>query len=59
MTDFLTWWFDVHWFWSTVLTSTMTFVWCIWKGEVVRGVVAFLLMGGLTSMRMRRGTEES
>ena len=41
--DFITWWFDEHWFWSTLLTPMITFAWCVFKGEVLRGVVAFLL----------------
>ena len=46
--DFISWWFDKHWFWSTLLTPTLTFAWCIFKGEVIRGVIAFFLSGILT-----------
>jgi hypothetical protein len=46
--DFITWWFDEHWVWSTLLTPAITFAWCCFKGEVVRGIVAFGLTGFIT-----------
>lgn len=46
--DFVNWWFGEHWFWSTALTPAVTFAWCIFKGEVLRGVIAFLLAGFIT-----------
>jgi len=40
--DFVTWWFDTHYIWSTILTPWLTFIWCIFKGSFWRGVVAFI-----------------
>lgn len=51
--DFITWWFDEHYIWSTLLTPTVTFAWCIFKGEVIRGVIAFLWMMSFTTVRYR------
>ncbi len=41
---FITWWFEKHWFWSTVLTPGMTLAWCFYKGLVWRGIVAGFLV---------------
>lgn len=46
--DFISWWFEEHWFWSTLLTPAMTFAWCCFKGLFWRGVVSFLLAGFIT-----------
>jgi len=45
--DFLTWWFEKHWFWSTLLTPGVCFAWACWKGLVARAIVAFIFMGGI------------
>jgi hypothetical protein len=42
--EFLEWWFTEHYIWSTLLTSKFTFIWAIYKGLVIRGAVAFILM---------------
>ena len=34
MTSFLTWWFDTHWIWATVLTPFTTFLWAIYTNSV-------------------------
>lgn len=52
--NFIEWWFENHWFWSTILTPAITFAWCVFKGEVVRGIIAFLFAGFITL----GGTEE-
>jgi hypothetical protein len=54
MNDFITWWFDTHYIWSTLLTPAMTLAWCCWKGVVVRGSIAFICMGGITFGASRR-----
>lgn len=41
--DFIAWWFEEHWFWSTLLTPMFTFAWACFKGLFWRGVVSFLL----------------
>lgn len=50
MNDFLTWWIEKHWFWSTVLTPGITFAWACYKGLFWRGVVSLLLLGGSTTV---------
>jgi len=42
--DFLAWWFMKHYIISTLLTPGMTLAWAIYKGLVVRALVAFFLM---------------
>ena len=44
--DFINWWFDKHYIWSTILTPAITLAWCCYKGIVGRGIIDFLLMGG-------------
>ena len=41
--DFITWWFEKHSFWSTLGTPWASFIYCIFKGYVWRGVVSFIL----------------
>lgn len=48
MNDFITWWFEEHWFWSTIITAPLAFAWCCYKGLVLRGIMAFLLSGFIT-----------
>ena len=57
MNDFILWWFDNHWFWSTLLTPAITFAWCVFKGEVIRGIFAFLLAGFITFNYTRKTKE--
>ncbi len=48
--DFLNWWFETHYILSTILTMAPAFLWCIFKGEVLRGWVIvgiWLLFGGM------------
>lgn len=52
---FIEWWFSEHWFWSTVLTAPITFAWCVFKGEVVRGVIAFVIAFGSFTYSTTRG----
>lgn len=53
--EFLSWWFTEHWFWSTVLTPWLCFAWACWKGLFWRGVMAFLLAGSWGgALRSRR-----
>jgi hypothetical protein len=40
---FITWWFEKHFIWSTLLTPGMTLAWCFYKGLVLRGIVAGFL----------------
>jgi hypothetical protein len=46
--EFIEWWFTKHWIASTFFTPAMTLAWACYKGLVVRGIVAFLLMGAIT-----------
>lgn len=42
--DFINWWFDTHYLWSTLLTPAMTIAWCCFKGDMVwRMIVAIFL----------------
>lgn len=41
--DFITWWLDKHYIWSTVLTPEIVLAWAFYKGLVGRGIAAFLL----------------
>jgi hypothetical protein len=45
--NFIQWWFDTHFIASTIFTPAMTLGWCFYKGLVARGIIAFLLMGGI------------
>ena len=42
--DFITWWFEVHYIWSTLLTPVTSFVWLIYTdGNGWRMVTCLLL----------------
>jgi hypothetical protein len=41
---FITWWFEKHFIWSTLLTPGMTLAWCFYKGLVLRGIVSGFLV---------------
>lgn len=41
--NFIVWWFDTHYIWSTLLTPMMTLAWCIFTDQGARGLVAFIL----------------
>ena len=43
--EFITWWFDSHYIVSTIFTPGMALAWCVYKGLVFRGIVAFLILG--------------
>lgn len=45
---FIQWWFDTHYIASTIFTPSITLAWCFYKGLALRGVIAFLLMGGIS-----------
>jgi hypothetical protein len=40
---FITWWFEKHFIWSTLLTPGMTLAWCFYKELLWRGIVAGFL----------------
>jgi hypothetical protein len=40
---FLNWWFEQHWFWSTVLSPGASAVWSIYMEQTGRAVVATVL----------------
>jgi hypothetical protein len=45
--QFLLWWFDTHYIWSTILTPFWTMLWTIFKGEFLwRGVVCCIIWIG-------------
>lgn len=42
--DFLKWWFDTHYVWSTLLSPFTTFLWLIWSdGSGWRMAVAIII----------------
>ena len=43
--DFITWWFDKHYIWSTILTPFFSFIWCLFNDDAskIRAVIAFIL----------------
>lgn len=41
--EFLEWWFTEHYILATLFTAKFTLIWAVYKGLVVRGIVAFLL----------------
>lgn len=48
MTPFLTWWFDTHWIWATLLTPFTTLLWAIYTNSTAWafGCVAAMLGHG-------------
>jgi hypothetical protein len=43
MEAFWLWWMEEHYVWSTILTPFLVFIWCIFKEEAGRAVIAFIL----------------
>ncbi len=41
--DFIYWWFDEHYVWSTLLSPFVTFLWCCFKGLGWRGFSALMI----------------
>lgn len=45
--DFVTWWFDVHYIWSTLITPFFSIMWVLYTdgnvGRLIVGVVLSLL----------------
>ena len=49
--DFIDWVFDKHYILSTIFIPGLSFWWCVYKGLVIRGVIAFILMS-LTAVKI-------
>lgn len=41
--DFITWWFDVHYIWSTILMPVFSFIWGIYMDNPTRMVVSAIV----------------
>ena len=48
MVDFLSWWIEKHYIWSTILTPQITLAWALYKGLWIRGIMS-VLFGGLVT----------
>jgi len=46
---FMEWWFDSHYIMSTIFTPGFTFGWAVYKGLVIRGIVAIFIWGVIAS----------
>lgn len=44
MKDFLIWMLEDHDFWATILAPHIMFFYCVYKGYVLNGIWAFLIM---------------
>ena len=40
--DFIMWWFDDHYIWSTILTPKLSLIWAVYVGSVGRAFGCFL-----------------
>ncbi|MBF0398794.1 MAG: hypothetical protein HQK78_18600 [Desulfobacterales bacterium] len=38
--DFIHWWFEKHYVWSTIFTPLLTIIWCCYKKLFIRGIIA-------------------
>lgn len=43
--EFIEWYLDKHYIISTLLTPILALIWAVYKGLVLRGIVAFMLCG--------------
>ncbi len=42
--DFINWWLDTHYIWSSILTPGLSVLWCIFKGgSVMRAIICTAL----------------
>jgi hypothetical protein len=42
--DFINWWFDTHYVWSTILTPVFSFIWGIYIDSVSRVIWAGIMV---------------
>lgn len=42
--DFITWLFNEHYIVSTIFFPGLSFMWCLYKGLVIRGIICFVLV---------------
>lgn len=42
--EFLQWWFDKHYIFSTIITTEMTLAWCAFNGLIWRGLFCIFLI---------------
>ena len=52
MNEFLSWWIEKHYIWSTLLTPQITLAWAFYQGLWMRGIMS-VLCGGFTIMGSR------
>lgn len=41
--DFITWWFDEHYIFSTALSPVLTLAWSLYHGLIIRGIISGIL----------------